>query len=65
VEFAMSKIKLQVPASLSEALRQVFVGTPHVASPDLQNLSDKVVSEDIGLVRLGTDFEASKPFYLH
>jgi uncharacterized protein YjiS (DUF1127 family) len=44
-------------------VKQVFVGSPRVASPDLQNLSDKAL-EDIGLVRLRTDFEAIKPFYL-
>jgi hypothetical protein len=60
----MTKMMLQVPASFAEALKQVFVSTSHVASPDLQNLSDKDL-EDIALVRLQTDFEAIKPFYLH
>jgi hypothetical protein len=60
----MTKMILQVPVSFAEALKQVFVSAPRVASPDLQNLSDKDL-EDIGLVRLTTDLEAIKPFYLH
>jgi hypothetical protein len=63
LEVAMSKMMLKVPTSFGEALKQVFVGSPRVASPDLQNLSDKAL-EDIGLIRLRTDFEAIKPFYL-
>jgi hypothetical protein len=59
----MNKMTLKFPASFGEAVKQVFVGTPHVVSPDLQNFSDKAL-EDIGLVRLRTDFEAIKPFYL-
>jgi hypothetical protein len=62
-EAAMNKMMLKFPTSFGEAVRQVFVGTPRVACPDLQNLSDKAL-EDIGLVRLRTDFEAIKPFYL-
>jgi hypothetical protein len=57
----VNKMMLKFPVNFGEALRQVFVGTPRVASPDLQNLSDKAL-EDIGLVRLRTDFEAVKPF---
>jgi hypothetical protein len=59
----MNKMTLKFPHSFSEAVKQVFVGAPRVASPDLQNLSDKDL-EDIGLVRVRTDFEAVKPFYL-
>ncbi len=59
----MSKMMLKVPTSFGEAFKQVFVGSPRVASSDLQNLSDKAL-EDIGLIRLRTDFEAIKPFYL-
>jgi hypothetical protein len=59
----MSKLTLKSPTSFVEAVKQVFVGTPHVAAPDLQNLSDKLL-EDVGLVRLRTDFDAIKPFYL-
>ncbi len=59
----MSKMMLKFPINFGEAVKQVFVGTPRVASPDLQNLSDRAL-EDIGLVRLRTDFEAIKPFYL-
>jgi hypothetical protein len=60
----MNKMILRFPNSFGEAVKQVFVGDARVASPDLQNLSDKDL-EDIGLVRLRTDFEAVKPFYLH
>ncbi len=59
----MSKMMLKFPINFGEAVKQVFVGTPRVASSDLQNLSDRAL-EDIGLVRLRTDFEAIKPFYL-
>lgn len=59
----MTKMTLRFPHSFGEALKQVFVGAPHVASPDLDNLTDKDL-EDIGLVRLETDFDAIKPFYL-
>jgi hypothetical protein len=62
-EATMNKMMLKFPNSFGEALKQVFAGAPRVASPDLQNLSDKDL-EDIGLVRLRTDFEATKPFYL-
>jgi hypothetical protein len=62
-EATMSKMMVKFPNSFGEAVKQVFVGAPRVASPDLQNLSDKDL-EDIGLVRLRTDFEAIKPFYL-
>jgi hypothetical protein len=61
-EADMNKMTLKCPNSFGEAVKQVFVGGPRVASPDLQNLSDKDL-EDIGLVRLRTDFEAVKPFY--
>jgi hypothetical protein len=60
---AMNKMMLSFPTSFGEALKLVFVGTARVASPDLQNLSDKGL-EDIGLVRLRADFDAIKPFYL-
>ena len=63
VEATMNKMMLKFPNSFGEAVKQVFVGPPRIASPDLQNLSDKDL-EDIGLVRLRTDFEAIKPFYL-
>lgn len=59
----MSKMTLKFSMSFGEAVKQVFVGASCVASPDLHNLSDKDL-EDIGLVRLRTDFEAVKPFYL-
>jgi len=60
----MSKMTLKFPMNFGEAVKQVFVGgAPRVASADLQNLSDKDL-EDIGLVRLRTDLEAVKPFYL-
>jgi hypothetical protein len=59
----MEKMMLKLPINFGEAVKQVFVGTSRVASPDLQNLSDKAL-EDIGLVRLRADFEAIKPFYL-
>lgn len=59
----MNKMTLKFPMSFGEAVKQVFVGAARVASPDLQNFSDKDL-EDIGLVRLSTDFEAIKPFYL-
>jgi hypothetical protein len=63
MEATVNKMMLKFPNSFGEAVKQVFVGAPRVASPDLQNLSDKDL-EDIGLVRLRTDFEAIKPFYL-
>jgi hypothetical protein len=63
MEAAMDKMTLKFPMSFGEAVKQVFVGAPRVASPDLQNLSDKDL-EDIGLVRHRTDFEAIKPFHL-
>ena len=59
----MNKMMLKFPTSFGEAVKQVFVSAPHVVSPDLQNFSDKAL-EDIGLVRLRTDCEAIKPFYL-
>ncbi len=59
----MNKMMLKFPTCFGEAVKQVFVGTDRVASSDLQNLSDKAL-QDIGLVRLRTDFEAIKPFYL-
>jgi hypothetical protein len=64
MEVAMNKMMLKFPSNFGEAVKQVFVGAPRVSSPDLQNLSDKDL-EDIGLVRLRTDFEAIQPFYLH
>lgn len=54
---------LKFPINFGGTVRQVFVGAPRVACPDLQNLSDKAL-EDIGLVRLRTNFEAVKPLYL-
>ncbi|MGB8743270.1 MAG: hypothetical protein WCD52_24385 [Xanthobacteraceae bacterium] len=59
----MDKMTLKFPMSFGEAVKQVFVGAPRVASPDLQNLNDKDL-EDIGLVRHRADFEAIKPFHL-
>jgi hypothetical protein len=59
----MNKMMLQFPTSFGDAVKQVFVGSGRVASPDLQNLSDKGL-EDIGLVRLRTGFDAIKPLYL-
>lgn len=63
MEAIVNKMMLKFPNNFGEAVKQVLVGAPRVASPDLQNLSDKDL-EDIGLVRLRTDFEAIKPFYL-
>jgi hypothetical protein len=63
MEVAMSKITLQVPANLTEAIKQVFVGGPRIASPDLQNFSDKAL-EDIGLARRRANFEIVKPLWL-
>ena len=37
LEVAMRKMTLRVPTSFGEALKQVFVGSARVASPDLQN----------------------------
>ncbi len=54
-EVSMNKIMLKFPTGFGEAVKQVFVGGARVASPDLQNFSDKGL-EDIGLVRLRTDF---------
>jgi hypothetical protein len=51
------------PTSFGEALRQVFAGGYRVASPDLQNLSDRGLT-DISLIRGRTDFKASKPSWL-
>jgi hypothetical protein len=59
----MNKLTLKFPANFGEALRQVFVGGRHVASPDLQNLSDRCLA-DIGLTRSRTNFEAAKPSWL-
>lgn len=59
----MNKMMLKFPINFGGTVRQVFVGAARVACPDLQNLSDKAL-EDIGLVRLRTNFEAVKPLYL-
>jgi len=59
----MSKIMLQVPANLSGALKQVFVGSPHTASPDLHAFSDEGLA-DVGLMRRRIRFEAVKPIWL-
>ena len=44
-EVAMNKMMLRFPNSFGEAVKQVFAGTPRVASPDLQNLSDKALED--------------------
>ena len=59
----MNKLTLKFPANFGEALRQVFVGGRHVASPDLQNLNDRGLA-DIGLSRRRNNIEAAKPFWL-
>jgi hypothetical protein len=51
-EIAMNTMMPRFPTSFGEALKQVFVGGLHVASPDLQNLSDRCLA-DIGLTRCG------------
>jgi hypothetical protein len=63
MEVAMNRMMLKFPTSFGEALKQVFVGRHHVASPDLQNLSDRCLS-DIGLTRYRTNFDAVKPSWL-
>jgi hypothetical protein len=62
-EVAMNKMMLKLPTSFGEAVKQVFVGRRNVASPDLQNLNDRCLT-DIGLTRRGNNFEAAKPFWL-
>ncbi len=59
----MKKMMLKFPINFGEAVKQVFVGTCRVASPDLQDLSDRGLA-DIGLSRRRTDFEATKPFWM-
>jgi uncharacterized protein YjiS (DUF1127 family) len=59
----MSKMLFKFPTSIGEAARQVFVGRRNVASPDLQNLSDRGLA-DIGLSRCQNNLEAAKPFWL-
>jgi hypothetical protein len=63
MEVAMNKMMLKFPTSFGEALKQVFVGGLHIASPDLQNLSDRCLS-DIGLARCRTNFDAVKASWL-
>ncbi len=60
---AMNKMMLKFPTRFGEAVRQVLVGGCRVASPDLQNLNDRCLT-DIGLTRRGNNFEAAKPFWL-
>jgi hypothetical protein len=62
-EVAMNKLMLKFPTSFGEAVKQVFVGRSNVASPDLQNLNDRCLT-DIGLTRRGNNFEAAKPIWL-
>ena len=63
MEVAMDRMMLKFPTSFGEALTQVFGARHHVASPDLQNLSDRCLS-DIGLTRCRTNFDAVKPAWL-
>jgi hypothetical protein len=63
MEVAMNKMMLKFPTSLGEALTQVFVGRHYVASPVLQNLSDRCLA-DIGLTRCRTNFDAVKTSWL-
>ena len=63
VEVAMNKLTLKFPTSFGEASKQVLVRGYHVASPDLQNLSDRCLA-DMGLTRCRTNFEAIKPSWL-
>ena len=59
----MNKMMLKFPTSFGEALKQVFVGGHHVASSDLQNLSDRCLA-DIGLTRSRANFETAKSSWL-
>jgi hypothetical protein len=54
---------LKFPTTFSEALKQVFLGGHCVASPDLQNLSDRCLA-DMGLSRSRHNFDAIKPCWL-
>jgi hypothetical protein len=59
----MNNTTIAFPIIFGEALKRVFAGGYRVASPDLQNLSDRGLT-DIGLIRSRTDFGATKPSWL-